>query len=259
MPRDKRFETGYGVPRQGNAEPVRLIVVHQTGNRRKDSTAKANLNHSFKTKSWSIHGIVDATGIYEAVPLDQIAWHVLEPRIAAKLGYPVSAPGRENRGDVCAVGVEICVNRLQQRAEGDLGQKTIPGRFDDDGWPGVFESPSRTLKLGPRTYRNAVRCVARLAAAFPDAKIVGHGHLDPWTRNTDPFGVLPHGWGGFLADVHKAESRLHSPVTAIHAPELPSPPKMPVPPVHAPLSKQASDKLRAAERLIEEVRRELAQ
>ena len=60
---DNRFKTGFGAPRPSDV-PVKLIVVHQTGNRKKGSTAVANLNHSFKTHGWSIHRIVDDVGIY---------------------------------------------------------------------------------------------------------------------------------------------------------------------------------------------------
>ena len=186
---DHRFASGFGVPRPIDVE---LIVVHQTGNRKAGATAKMNLDHSHNTKSWSIHRIVDETGIYSAVPLDQCAWHVAEPRIARRQGIPTSIPGRSGRGDVASVGIEICVNNLLDRSGGQ-GEKTIPAGEDDyragaDGWPSVHPSPSRNKQLDPKTYRAAIACLAELIAEFPDAKVVGHGQLDPWTRNTDPFG-----------------------------------------------------------------------
>lgn len=216
---DDRFATGYGVPRPKDV-PVSLIVVHQTGNRKRGATAKMNLDHSHRTKGWSIHHIVDSTGIYDAVPHDQIAWHVAEPRIAEKMGYPISAPGRFGRGDIAAVGIEICVNRLVERGT-DRGQKTIGEsakdgtyRYGEDGWPALFKSPSRTMRLDNATYAYAISCLSALMAQYPQAKVVGHGHLDPWTRNVDPFGVLPHGWDEFV-DGARAQA-LH-----VDAPESP--------------------------------------
>ena len=250
---DTRFKSGYGTPRPADI-PVQLIVVHQTGNRKAGATAKMNLDHSFNTKSWSIQRIVDATGIYSAVPLDQIAWHVAEDSIAAAHGIPTSAPGREHRGDVAAVGLEICVNRLRDREGDDRGEKTIPlegkrFREDRDGWPSLHTSPSRVKKLGPKTYRAAIACLADLIGKFPDAKVVGHGQLDPWTRNTDPFGVLPYGWDAFVEAASRAAQQggraLRQPVAA---------PKTGMPaPAPSGLSGRQTEQLSAARRLIDEV------
>lgn len=240
---DERFKSGFGVPRPSNID-IELIVVHQTGNRNPGSTAKANLDYFANTKAASIHHIVDCDEIVDAVPHDQIAWHVAETRIAAAHGYPTSAPGRKHRGDVCTVGVEICVNHVNKRPLDQVGEKTIPDRYDDNGWPKIFKSPSRVWQLDAPTYINAIQCVAELAEQYPNALIVGHGHLDPWTRNTDPFGVLPDGWSGFIQDVHEAMTT--------------KPPEhidtgIPVPPPGHGLTEQQRNDLKAARQLIERV------
>ena len=200
----------WGWPRPEGVEPE-WGVVHRTGNPRAD--ADANLAHSRKTKSWSIHHIVDRKGAQDAVPHDRVAWHVKEHRIARRLGLPIFVPGvSAPRGDVAAIGIETCEDDAVPRKEGDLGQKTIPADIDDiqydsDGLPRLFASPSQTMRFSDATYVNLVELCRRLLKQYPNLKLCGHGHLDVWTRNIDPFGLLPLGWDPFIQAVRADRSR----------------------------------------------------
>lgn len=208
---DARDWTEWGFLRPPSAS-VQLIVVHRTGNPRAD--AQGNLHHSRSTRSWSIHHIVDSTAWVDVVPHERVAWHVKETRIAAALGFPTEFPdGSHNpRGDIAAIGVEVCENNAVPRDGGRIGQKTIPGRLDAAGeWPSLFRSPSQTKQFDTKTYDNLLDCLISLKQQYPDARIVGHGHLDPWERNTDPFGLMPRGWEGLLTDVERALSPTSTP------------------------------------------------
>ena len=200
---DQRDWTDWGWPRPSSVD-IQLIVVHRTANPR--ANALGNLHHSRSTKSWSIHHIVDSTAWMSVVPHELVAWHVKEPRIAASVGIPTTFPdgSHQPRGDVAAIGIEVCEDNIVSRPAGDVGQKTIVGRLGANGWPDLFPSPGGKQRFDDATYDNLLECLQSLTALYPNARIVGHGHLDPWTRNTDPFWMLPFEWGGLLSDVEGA-------------------------------------------------------
>ena len=231
---DNRDWRDWGWPRPKGTE-IELIVVHRTGNPRAD--ALGNLAHSRRTKSWSIHEIVDATAWRSVVPHSLVAWHVKEARIARSLGYPVSLPGHDDRGDVAAVGIEVCENHVVARPAGDVGQKTIAGKLGKDGWPSLFTSPGGEQRFDPPTYRNLVECLIALRTRYPNARVVGHGHLDPFTRSTDPFWMLPRGWSGLLRDSAPA---VEKPAEAAEAPSAPSTPQPDQNALYAPLEARVS-------------------
>ena len=224
---DKRDWTDLSWPRPAGDE-IKLIVIHRTGNPKPGATAEMNLNYFFRTRKASIHHCVDSDVWWNAVPHDRVAWHVSEFRVVKRLGYDVRIPSAHRRhGDVQAIGIEVCENRRVARPDGySPGQKTVPvGSNDYDalasGWPRLHSSPSQTWEFDDATYTNLVNGLLRLRDELPNALPIGHGHLDPWTRNTDPFGLMPDGWHALL-DATEPNSTAASPPVAPAA-VLPAP------------------------------------
>lgn len=233
---DPRDWTEWGWPRPPGTD-IQLIVVHRTGN--PNAGVAANLNHSRNTKSWSIHHIVGPDAAVNVVPHRLVAWHVKEPLIAQRAGFPYSFPDGSHspRGDVAAIGIEVCEDDAVERqstgsakAAGekvicDIGEKTGPlsklirprsgnpyyatPRMNGD-LPAIFTSPGATTRFSPAVYSNLVDLLTALRQRYPNAQVVGHGHLDPWTRTNDPFGLLPGGWEGLLAqtDANQAPKQI---------------------------------------------------
>ena len=87
--------------RSGIKRQIRYVVIHETANRDVGSNASAHNEflHSSVQKevqlSW--HYTVDDKEIYHHLPDDEIAWHA---------GDRLKRKG----GNVCGIGVEICVN-----------------------------------------------------------------------------------------------------------------------------------------------------
>ena len=163
---------GAGLP------PTRLLF-HRTGNQRKSADAPANMAYWWDNRAQGVgsaHAVVDAAGVWLAVPGDRTAWGVKEYRIAERMGFPIRVPGdTRRRGDVRAINIEVCEN--VGRAAGD---PAFPA--------GVWD--------------NAVAFVVDvLRGKYPELvpgeglltpfDIFGHSEFDPWQRPHDPDGIKP--------------------------------------------------------------------
>ncbi len=86
--------------RPGIERRIKYVVIHETGNFAKGADAEAHgvylTENNRTTTSW--HYTVDEDSIYHHIPDTEVAWHA---------GDSLT----KNGGNLCGIGVEICVNR----------------------------------------------------------------------------------------------------------------------------------------------------
>ena len=155
-----------------------LICVHRTANPK--ATGESNNRWALRTGNASWHAMIEddpsdgQPTVYEVVPSDQLAWHILETRKAQEMGRAITHPNvNKPRGDIQVYGIEV---------DEDLG----PG-----GKPVWNQRTKDTLiaYLVDLILESQSEDHGRFARALTPDDIKGHSEFDPWTRELDPDGL----------------------------------------------------------------------
>lgn len=134
------------------------VIIHRQGN---PGALAANALRWMLTQGLSIHEYIQDDTSFHAQHWDQFAKHCIEYRKAEALGFDVTTPWGEKRGDWRAVGVETC---------------DISG-----GGPGQAYSLSQDTRI---TLVLRVADICRIAG-IPVNRIYEHADFDPWQRADD--------------------------------------------------------------------------
>ena len=150
-----------------------LICVHRTGNAGLKVTAESNNNWAIRTGAASWHAIVEGEPptVYELVPSNELAWHILETRKAHEMGRDVTHPAvHKPRGDIRVYGIETDED---------------PGPDGKGMWT---QSTKDTLiqYLYALIIESQREDHGRFAKELTVDDIKGHSEFDPWTRSRDP-------------------------------------------------------------------------
>lgn len=142
---------------------IRKVVWHRQGN--PGAEGENGINWMARTGVASIHAYVDDGKVFEGVPWDRHAFHVLEHRKAANFGLRTNGDYGV-RGDYDTFGVEL----------------------EDESPSSTELAPGQAYGLSQETRITAVLLGADILRWFPGLTVtdfIEHADLDPFTRPED--------------------------------------------------------------------------